>query len=59
MPIGLVVPVSLWLGHRLRPHFLATAGPNVAERVPRGSDREPRADGDGLPAVPLKLRPPQ
>jgi hypothetical protein len=47
------------LGHGLRPHFLATAGPNVAERVPRGSDREPRADGNGLPAVPLELRPPR
>jgi hypothetical protein len=27
--------------------------------VPRGSDREPRADGNGLPAVPLELRPPR
>jgi hypothetical protein len=28
-------------------------------REPRGSDREPRADGDGLPAVPRELRPPR
>ena len=38
---------------------LEPSTPSLPERVQRGSDREPRADGDGLPAVPPELRPPR
>jgi hypothetical protein len=38
----------------------SAAPPGVrSAREPRGTDREPRADGDGLPAVPPELRPPR